>query len=387
MIEPFLIAAGTASLLAWLCLTAFHGSFWRADQRLDGEAPTPAQWPSVAAVVPARNEADVIERCVGSLLDQDYPGPFAVVLVDDHSGDGTGELAERLAAGHPRGARLTVVRAAELPPGWTGKMWAVHTGVEAAGSVQDAPQYLLLTDADVAHGPGNLRRLVAKAEAEGLDLVSLMVRLHCRRGWERLLIPAFVYFFQQLYPFPRVNDPAARAAGAAGGCMLVRRHSLERAGGVEAIRGEVIDDCALARRIKGRGPIWLGLTESERSLRPYRGLADVWNMVARTAYTQLGHSPLLLAGTVAGLALVYLAPPALVLGWPLHGSAPSVLLGLAAWLLMALTFVPTLRLYRRSLALAPALPFAALLYLGMTVDSARRHWLGKGARWKGRALR
>jgi hopene-associated glycosyltransferase HpnB len=264
-------------------------------------------------------------------------------------------------------------------------MWAVHTGVALAARRRPDAEYWLLTDADVEHTPGNLRRLVAKARGEGLDLVSLMVRLHCERGWERLLVPAFVYFFQKLYPFPRINDPRSRTAGAAGGCMLVRADALARAGGIEAIRGEIIDDCALGRALKARGRIWVGLGPSEYSFRPYPRLADVWQMVARSAYTQLGHSPALLAGTVLGLLLVYLAPPLLALGWPLHASAAAAGAALAAWALMAWTFLPTLRDYGRSPWLGLALPVAGALYLAMTVDSARRHYRGRGAEWKGRA--
>ena len=383
--QAILIAIGSAALLAWIYLTFFHGGFWRADQRLEVGDVGPTRWPAVTAVVPARNEADVIERAIASLLGQDYPGPFSIILVDDHSDDGTGKWASHLAARHPRGSLLKVERAAALESGWTGKMWAVHSGVESAARQSPEASYLLLTDADVEHDPGNLRRLVSRAEAAGLDLVSLMVRLHCQRGWERLLIPAFVYFFQQLYPFPRVNDPAARTAAAAGGCMLVRQQALERAGGIAAIRGEVIDDCALGRRLKRRGPIWLGLTASERSIRPYQGLSDIWNMVARTAYTQLLYSPWLLAGTVSALMLVYLAPPLLASSWPFHGSAIAGILGIASWLLMASTFVPTLRLYGRIPLLAIALPIAGLLYMGMTFDSALRYWRGRGAAWKGRS--
>lgn len=382
MPEAVLVALGAGSFLAWLYLAGLHGGFWRCDQRL-GEPPEPQAWPAVAAVVPARDEAEVLAASLGSLLDQDY-GPFAVILVDDHSTDGTAEVARETAARHPRGERLTVLAAGELPPGWVGKMWAVAAGVEAARL--ENPEYLLLTDADVVHGPGNLRRLVSKAEAEGLDLASLMVRLSCRTAWEKLLIPAFVYFFQQLYPFRRVNRAGAWTAGAAGGCMLVRASALAEAGGVAAIRGELIDDCALARRLKRRGRIWLGLAESERSVRPYGGLGGVWRMVARTAYTQLRCSPWLLAGTAVSLAWIYLVPPLLVLGGPVHGNAAAALLGAAAWALMTLTFVPTLRLYRRSRLWAPALPVAGLLYLGMTVDSARRHARGRGGGWKGRTL-
>jgi hopene-associated glycosyltransferase HpnB len=301
----------------------------------------------VIAVVPARNEADVIERSMGSLLDQDYPGRFQVVLVDDSSEDGTGDLARRLQAAHPNGARLTVVVGAPLPPGWVGKMWAVHNGIRRADALDPNASYLWLTDADIAHAPGVLRGLVAKAEGDGLDLVSLMALLHCTRPWERLLIPAFVFFFQKLYPFPRVNDPGDKLAGAAGGCMLVRRDALAAIGGIETIRSAVIDDCSLGRALKARGPIWLGLTEETRSIRPYEGLRDIWRMVARSAYDQLYYSPLYLLGTVIGMAIIYLAPPLIALSTPLHGSIAAGLTAAAAWLLMAWSYRPTLALYRR----------------------------------------
>jgi hopene-associated glycosyltransferase HpnB len=379
-------ALAAASLLAWLYLTFLHGRFWRAEARLEpGASPAPADggaWPAVVAVVPARNEEVAAPRSVRSLLAQDYPGPFEILLVDDQSEDATAARIRELAASDPR---LTLVRTPPRPAGWVGKMWAVQTGVAEAARRRPDAELLLLTDADVQHTPGNLRRLVAKARGERLDLVSLMVRLHCERGWERLLIPAFVYFFQKLYPFPRINDPRSRTAGAAGGCMLVRREALARAGGIEAIRGEIIDDCALGKALKANGRVWVGLGPSEYSFRPYAGLADVWSMVARSAYTQLGHSPLLLAGTGLGLTLVYLVPPLLALGWPLHGDAAAAALALAAWGLMAWTFQPTLRDYGRSRWLGLALPVAGALYLAMTFDSARRHRQGRGAEWKGRA--
>jgi hopene-associated glycosyltransferase HpnB len=250
-------------------------------------------------------------------------------------------------------------------------MWAVESGVRIGNAA--APEYWLLTDADVEHGRDNLRRLVAKAESDRLDLVSLMVLLHAGSGWDGLLVPAFVYFFQKLYPFRRVNDPRSRTAGAAGGCVLVRRDALARAGGIEALRGEVIDDCALGRAVKRGGPIWLGLSETERSIRPYQGIADVWNMVARSAFTQLRHSPWIVAGTVLGLVLLYLVPPLTVLALPLHGSAAAAGLALAAWTLQARSFAPTLALCGRSAWWGFALPIAGTLYAAMTVDSARRH--------------
>lgn len=367
---------------AWLYLAFGHGRFWLCDQRLDGRAPAPASWPAVVAVVPARDEAALLPATLGSLLDQDYPGALRIVLVDDESSDGTAEVAERVAQAHPHGARLTVVRTPPRPPGWVGKMWAVETGTRA-GAGDHA--FWLLTDADVVHGPDSLRRLVSAAEAMQRDLVSQMVLLHAGPGWGALLVPAFVYFFQQLYPFPRVNDPRARTAAAAGGCVLVRREALARAGGIAALRGEVIDDCALGRAVKRGGPIWLGLSTSERSVRPCTGIADVWNMVARSAYTQLACSPRRLAGTIAGLALLYLAPPLAVLLWPWHGDAAAGALGAAAWALSAATFVPTLALYGRPAAAALGLPLAGILYAAMTIDSARRHRRARGATWKGRS--
>jgi hopene-associated glycosyltransferase HpnB len=379
------LALSLASLLAWVHLAFLHGRFWRGEARLGPGAPAEprdGKWPAVVAVVPARNEEAAVERSLRSLLAQDYPGPLEVVLVDDQSEDATAARAAALAERDPR---LALAHTPERPPGWVGKMWAVHTGVALAAERRPDAGYWLLTDADVEHSPGNLRRLVAKARDERLDLVSLMVRLHCERGWERLLVPAFVYFFQKLYPFPRINDPRARTAGAAGGCMLVRAEALARAGGIESIRGEVIDDCALGRALKARGPIWVGLGPSEYSFRPYPRLADVWDMVARSAYTQLGYSPWRLAGAALGLVLVYLVPPLVALGWPLHGGGAAAGMGLAAWALMAWTFQPTLRDYARSPWLGLALPVAGALYLGMTVDSARRHHQGRGAEWKGRA--
>jgi hopene-associated glycosyltransferase HpnB len=373
------------SLAAWCHLVFAHGGYWQCGQRIDGRAPAPARWPSVVAVVPARDEAEVLPATLRSLLDQDYAGPFRIVLVDDESSDGTATIAQELAREHANGARLFVAKTPPRPPGWVGKMWAVETGVREATGAGLAPELWLFTDADVVHGPDDLRRLVAKAEAESLDLVSQMVLLHDGGGLGRLLVPAFVYFFQKLYPFPRVNDPRARTAAAAGGCALVRRTALERAGGIFALRGEVIDDCALGRNVKrSGGRIWLGLSERERSIRPYRGVGDVWNMVARSAFTQLHHSTTLLAGTVVGLALLYLLPPLAALALPLHGDALAASLGAAAWLLQAASFTPTLALYGRSRWLGLALPLAGLLYAGMTIDSARRHWRRQGAVWKGR---
>ena len=372
------------SLVAWLYLCFLHGRFWLASERLDEGDPAPSLWPSVAAVVPARDEADVIEAAIGSLLEQEYPGAFHVVLVDDESQDGTAARAQALA--DPQG-RLQVRSTPPRPPGWVGKMWAVHTGVSGATESWPEVDYFLLTDADVAHTPRNLERLVRRAEVRRLDLVSLMVRLDASAGWARLLIPAFVYFFAQLYPFPWVNDPKARTAGAAGGCVLVRREALQRAGGVERLRSEIIDDCALGRAIKENGPIWLGVTTSEKSIRPYAGLGEIWNMVARSAYTQLGYQPAFAFGTTLGLALLFVIPLVATAVGIARGDAIVAGAGGIAWAIQAATFLPTLTLYhspRSAAGWAWGLPVAGILYGAMTLDSVRRHYTGRGAEWKGR---
>jgi len=369
------LAIGVVCLGAWIYLLLFRGFFWLARERDDlGLPPAPAAWPAVVAVVPARNEADVIARSIGSLLAQDYPGDFRVMLVDDSSEDGTGLIATTLP---DPGARLTATTGRPLAKGWTGKLWAVSQGVEAAG----APTYLWITDADIAHAPATLRGLVARAEAGQLALVSLMARLQTGTWPERLLIPAFVFFFDMLFPFGLVNDPKRRLAAAAGGCMLVRREALAAAGGIAAIRGEIIDDCALGAALKAQGPIWLGLTRTSVSLRPYLSLSEIGRMVSRSAYAQLRYSPWLLAGTVAGMLLVYAAAPVLAAigpGW-------ARWLGIAAWALMTISFQPMLRYFRLSPLWGLALPLIGAIYTWFTVDSAIQVWRGRGGMWKGRA--
>lgn len=370
------------SLAAWVWLLLGQGFFWRTDVRLPSRTP-PDDWPSVAIVVPARDEAEVLPSSLPSLLAQDYPGRAEIFLVDDGSTDGTGALARSLADGRG-GPPLTVDSPGEPPPGWTGKLWAVRHGMALARARTDA-EYLLLTDADIAHEPDSLRELVAAARSGGLDLVSQMARLRVASFWERLVVPAFVYFFAQLYPFRWINRPAARTAAAAGGCVLLRREAAERAQIPDSIRQAVIDDVSLARAVKrSGGRIWLGLAERVDSVRPYPGLAPLWRMVSRSAYAQLRHNPLLLAGTVAGMAVIYLAPPAAVLTGALTGHTVTLTAGAAAWAVMTGTYVPMLRYYRQSPALAPLLPFTGLLYLLMTVDSAVQHYRGRGAAWKGR---
>jgi hopene-associated glycosyltransferase HpnB len=374
------LAIGGVSLAIWLYLLLFRGGFWLMRERDDRDLPlAPQAWPAVTAVVPARNEADVIERSVASLLAQDYPGVFQLVLVDDNSEDGTGKAATAAAAHTGAEARLRLIGGRPLAKGWTGKLWAVAQGVEAAST--SAPTYLWITDADIAHAPQTLRHLVARAEAGSLALVSLMARLQTGTWAERLLIPAFVFFFDMLFPFGQVNDPRRTIAAAAGGCMLVRREALEAAGGIASIRGEIIDDCALGAQLKAQGPIWLGLTRTSVSLRPYGSLADIGRMVSRSAYAQLGYSPWLLAGTLAGMALVYLAAPVLAV----FGPGEARWLGVAAWAAMAAAFQPMLRYYRCSPLWGLALPLIGALYTLFTVQSAIDVWRGKGGMWKGRS--
>jgi hopene-associated glycosyltransferase HpnB len=369
-------AISALSLVIWLYLLAGRGGYWSFS------LPEPVReenggLPGLVAVVPARNEAAVVGRAVASLLNQDYPAPLHVVLVDDHSDDGTDDAALAAAAGSLRPEGLTVERAPALPQGWAGKVWAMRTGVEAA---PDAA-YLLFTDADIEHPPGGLRQLVARSEAERLDLDSLMVRLHCETFAERAAMPAFVYFFRMLYPFRWVNDPGRPVAAAAGGVMLVRRAALERIGGLAAIRGELIDDCALAAAVKAGGHrIRLELADEARSLRGYGTAGGVWRMIARSAYTQLRYSPLLLTGVALAMTLVFLAPPVLALA----ADGAARWMAAAAWALMAASYVPALKYHGRSPLWAPALPLVAAFYLGATLDSARRHWAGRGGEWKGR---
>ena len=335
----------------------------------------PPPLPGVVAVVPARNEAEVVGTAVRSLARQDYRGGFHIVLVDDGSRDGTAELARAAAPAE----LLTVIRAAPLAEGWTGKLWALSQGV--AEAERSAPEFLLLTDADIAHPPSNLRDLVARAERDGYDLVSYMARLSCRTTAERALMPAFVFFFFLLYPPAWIGDRRRATAGAAGGCMLVRREALTAMGGIGAIRGAWIDDCALARAIKQRGgKVWLGISEETRSIRGYGSFREAGRMISRSAFTQLHHSAWLLGATAAGLLITYGAPAALALA----GAGWARWMGAAAWLTMALCYRPALRLYGRPAYEAFGLPLVALFYLGATVHSAWEWWRGRGGQWKGR---
>jgi len=377
-------------LATWLYLIAARGGFWRAAERDDDGAvpaalPSMPQWPPVTAVVPARDEAETVGDTVASLLRQDYRGPFNVILVDDQSRDATARVAREAAAAFGAGDRLNVIAGRPLPARWTGKLWAQNQGVEAVAQAANPPEYLLLTDADIVFAPGALSSLVARAERQGLVLNSLMVKLRCKSFAERMFVPAFVFFFQMLYPFGWVNDPRRATAAAAGGCMLVKCEALQAAGGLASIRGALIDDCALAKLLKARGPIALALTDNANSRRTYASIGDIRRMVARTAYAQLGYSPLLLAGTVLGLAVTYLAPVVLTL----LADGFAQFAGLFAWALMAIAFRPNLRFYGmsglRSWLWAAALPAIAAMYMAFTLDSAYQHARGHGGMWKGRA--
>jgi hopene-associated glycosyltransferase HpnB len=412
--------ACTVAAVVWAYLVIGHGGYWLTSQWLPRGARDPDPWPDVVAVVPARNEAEMLPVTLPALLGQEYPGPLSVILVDDASSDDTAEIADKL--GRESGRPLRVVAGKPAPetpetpetpggpetpetpetPGgrWAGKVWAMAQGLAAAGvpgdrGADDAHRgddarrgYVLFTDADIAWAPGTLRGLVAAAESDDRDLVSQMALLRTATGWERVVVPAFVYFFAQLYPFRRVNVPGSRTAAAAGGCMLVRRDALDRSGGVAPISGALIDDVAMGRMIKRqRGRTWLGLSRQVVSVRPYPKLADLWQMVARSAYTQLNYSQALLAGTIIGLLFLYALPPVGAIIGLATGTAFVTAAGLAGWALMSVSYLPMLRLYRLSPWRAPGLPLIALLYAAMTADSARRHYAGRGAQWRGRTNR
>ena len=364
-----LILAALA-LAVWVYLLGGHGFFWQAGPSLPPATPlSPA--PSVTVIVPARDEVASIGRCLRSLLAQHYEGSYGVILVDDGSQDGTGEAASGISD-----ARLTIIQGRERPVGWSGKLWALSQGIDAA-----AGEFLFLTDADIEHRPAHVATLVAKAQAGGLDVVSEMVALNCESVAERALVPAFVFFFALLYPFSQVNDAGSRVAAAAGGTVLIRTAALRRIGGIAALRGALIDDVTLAGLVKQQSRIWLGHSQLAASIRPYPAPGDVWRMIARTAFVQLRFSPLLLAGTVAGMILVWLVPPFMALA----GTGPERWAGVLGWVAMGVAYAPTLRRFRLSLAWAPFLPLVALFYTAATVGSAVDHWRGRGVVWKRRS--
>jgi hopene-associated glycosyltransferase HpnB len=380
-------------------LLALHGGYWRTGHRLPSGDRGSGPLPSVTAVIPARNEADILPACLPTLLSQDYQGRLSVIVVDDDSTDGTAKVATALGAAElvavEPGRELTVVGARPTAPGWAGKVWAMAEGVQAA-STYTQTEYILFTDADIAYAPGTITTLASAAANGDYALVSQMALLRTGNRPEKLLVPAFVYFFAQLYPFARVSRARSRTAAAAGGCMLVRASALAAAGGLASIRDARIDDVALGRLLKrAGGRCWLGLTTDVVSMRPYDKLADIWDMVARSAYTQLRYSLALTVAVVLGLAWLYLLPPAaaiaglaLLASGAAPGSAAAWLAaaGLAGWLLMAVSYAPMLRLYRLSPLRGLTLPLIAALYAAMTADSARRHLRGRGGEWKGRVI-
>ncbi len=376
------ILVSAVCLSIWLYLLTARGIFWSLHSFDDDHAKhSPLKhWPRVVAIIPARNETDTIGQTVAALLQQDYPANFALIVVDDDSDDNTSQIAQQTAMENGAESRVTIQPSSPLPPGWTGKLWALDQGLRSAKPL--APEFYWLTDADVIHAPDTLRRLVARAEQDKLDLTSLMVLLRAETFPERTLIPAFLFFFLKLYPPRWIADASTDTAGAAGGCVLLRREALDRIGGLAPIGNQVIDDCALARAVKSSGgKIWMGLTHKSISQRAYVTFAEIREMIARTAFTQLRYSTRLLLGTLLGLLVTYLAPVALLFA---HDPLARIL-ALAAWLLMSATFLPTIRFYRLAPLWAPLLPLAALFYAHATWLSAVRYWLNRGAQWKGRS--
>lgn len=368
--------AAALALFGWVWLAVARGGYWRTDIRLPHAGAVPlTEWPSVAIIVPARDEVEVLPRSIPSLLDQDYPGQIRLIVADDNSTDGTAELLKR------NWPQVSVVHPGEPPRGWAGKLWALRAGVVEAGNAD----YLLLTDADITHRRDSLSALVRAAASGGYGLVSQMARLRAETGWERLIVPAFVYFFALLFPFRWSNQPGARTAAAAGGCSLVQRDALERAGGLDAIHGSIIDDVALAKAIKrAGGRTFLGLGDRVDSIRAYPRLSSLWAMVSRSAFAQLDHSLVVLAGTVLGLALMFWAPIAALVGGLAAADPLLAALGGAGWALMTALYAPMIRYYRLQWWCAATLPYTATLYLAMTVSSAIQHYRGSGGAWKGR---
>ena len=395
------------SLASWLYLAVARGGFWRLRPFDDDSSKheSASTWPSVVAVIPARNEAASIRKSVSSLLQQNYPGEFSVIVVDDHSEDGTAQLAQQAAIDLNAESRIQIRSATPLPLGWTGKLWALNEGVNYATAKSrgaalsrvesrellrpssatpstSATPYYWFTDADIIHAPDTLGRLVARAERDQLDLTSLMVLLQAKTPPERALIPAFLFFFLKLYSPTWIANPKAKTAGAAGGCILLRSEALQRIGGLSAIRTEVIDDCALAQAVKRTGgKIWMGLTRRSVSLRTYNTFSEIRDMIARTAFTQLRYSPALLLATVAGMLLTYIAPVALLFA----RNPTTQIFAACSWALMSLLYLPTLRFYRLSPLWAPLLPAVAAFYSYGTILSALRFYQGRGAQWKGRS--
>ena len=379
----FFLSLTILSLIIWIYLLLFRGQFWRASQRLPAltaEVPSP----KVSIIIPARNEADILPITLKSLLEQNYSGELCLILVDDNSNDGTAQIAQTIAKELNKEDRLKIISGQPLPKRWTGKLWAMQQGFKA---LSDDYEYILLTDADIQHDPDNLQQLVEKAQKDDLALVSLMVSLRCQSAWEKLLIPAFVFFFAKLYPFAWVNDPTNPTAAAAGGCILIRYDILKSIGGLEILKEALIDDCTLAQVVKknsSNSKIWLGLSQTTSSLRPYDSLESIWSMVSRTAFTQLNYSGFLLLGTLLGMVIVYLVPIISLLLGIFTSNLILIILGALTYTLLSLAYLPTILLYRLSPLRALSLPIVALFYTLMTFDSAWQHWQGSGGAWKGR---
>lgn len=375
------------SLIIWIYLVFFRGNFWLCNQYLENVPLSFEKQPEVTVIIPARNEAENISICLESLLNQDYQGILNIVLVDDQSEDNTAEIAQKIAEENHQQNQLTIIKGENLPLGWSGKLWAMSQGILWAKKYLNT-DYFLFTDADIKHSTNNLSQLLAKAEQNNLDLVSLMVKLRCESFWEKLLIPAFIFFFQKLYPFPLVNNLEQKVAAAAGGCILIRETALTRIGSIEALKEALIDDCTLASLVKKTLPvnhgIWLGLSNTTISLRSYDSLKPIWNMVARTAFTQLNYSLLLLIGTTFGMFITYLVPLFTLIFAIFTNNLLLILFAVTTLFLMALSYYPTIKFYQLPLFYCFFLPAIALLYSLMTIDSALRHWQGKGGQWKGR---
>ena len=391
MFQKILLITVISNFIIWIYLLIFRGNFWLANQQLLSKSKTKIEntenLPSIYVIIPARNEEKLLKITLNSLLNQDYSGILKIILVDDHSKDNTINIANSLAQQGHNSTKLEVISAADLPSNWTGKLWAINEGINYAKKQDPAPDYFLLTDADIEHFPTNIRQLVVKAEQENLALVSLMVKLQCETIAEKLMIPAFVFFFQKLYPFKWVNNPQNTTAAAAGGCILVRHKNLDQVGGIEVIKNALIDDCTLAKIVKQKSTnknIWLGLTNDTKSRRSYPDLMSIWNMVARTAFTQLNYSPFLLLVTVIGMKLVYLIPSLGIILGVIFGWWPVVVIAILARLLIFLAYLPIIRFYGLSPIYAMSLPTVALIYILITIDSAWRHWRGRGGYWKGR---
>lgn len=374
----------TASAISWLVLFFFRGQFWRANQRLTNGTNSSIKLPEIVIIIPARNEEILLGECIRSLVEQTYAGVISIIIIDDESDDSTPKIVQSWC---DKNKNIRLINGTTPPHGWTGKIWAMAQGVKSAKKRHPNAEYYLFTDSDILHHPDNVSELIYKAINEKLALVSLIVKLRCKSIWEIFLIPAYIFFFQKLYPFSWVNDPKNITSAAAGGCMLVNCQELEKAGGLEAVRAATIDDCAMALIIKRTRPIWLGLTESTKSSRKYQFLHEITKMVCRTAFVQLKYSVINLLGTIIGMVIVYMVPLICIIIALMTKDILLLILGFFGWIIMFLAYIPTLKLYNRPFWEAGLLPISALLYTGMTLMSAYQYMFGKKPTWKGRSLK